>query len=140
MKLSELKNIIMECVEELSEGPARKKRQEVGYQYKDGLDDPLKTPIKYRQEFNMSVKPSKSQYTRKKASKVNPRSVDKDYYPRKIRGSFKKLGEEKKYHTEPPKTGFNRTEPMAYKKKSLSGKIMGGIRKIEKKMRVESSD
>lgn len=126
-------------------GPARRDRRARGVQYKDALGDPLNTPLKYRGEFKMGVRPTSSQYASKRIT--NPRKgklgSSEEYYPRKIRGSFKKigkLGEEKKYHTEPPKTGFNRTEPMAYKKKSLSGKIMGGIRKIEKKMRVESSE
>lgn len=42
MKLSELKKIIIECVEELSEGPARDYRKKHGFQYKSFGRDELK--------------------------------------------------------------------------------------------------
>lgn len=129
MKLSELKNIIMECIEEvdLDEGTRRLDRL-----------------------VNSKAHSSRSPEVRKKADKDFDTAINKlrrrnKRYEEKHgqvklanarfqRGPVKEsdLGEEKKYHTEPPKTGFNRTEPMAYKKKSLSGKIASGIRKIER--------
>lgn len=287
MKKSQLKEIIRECIEELNEvGPARKHRKATGYQYKDGLDDPLNNPVKDRKDWairgkNISagaarnmVKVQSTQYARKRPAGDNRyrgKFGSDDYIPRKS-GSFKKLGEaniysgaeddildalekdslkknrydkkyppvgkpqnlkrgqplrvkspagqkvrwdskskkwidegigttiknkyhkvnrernlkaadksyksgidaitnndmkkfskmrhkelikiakavnhkakikeEKKYHTSPPLKGFNRSEPMAYKKNSLSGKIASGLRKVERtasKLKNESS-
>jgi len=115
MKLSELKSIIMECVEELNEvGPARKHRKATGYQYKDGLDDPLKNSVKDRKDWA----------TRGKFG-------SEDYIPRKI-GSFKKLGEANSLN-DIAKKHQRKIAKKTLKMNDVFANIMGGPNKEEAK-------
>ena len=138
MKLSELKAIIVECLNE--SGPARLKRRASGEHIQDvGGRGDNQNPIRYDSEGNQLPKRARimgtpnSTHVKYRGSGKN-RQSDSTTGVRKYRGSFKKLGEEKKYNATPPLKGFNRTEPMAYKKNSLSGKIAGLNKKMNGKV------
>lgn len=114
MKLSELKQIIMECIEEISieEGPARKHRRETGNKKQDVSGDVLGNP---HHPYNRGARwvptiPDGANKSWKKRTPLTRRDgtitfdrqwvggvgkVEGPFGSRKYRGSFKNLGKGK---------------------------------------------
>lgn len=102
MKLSDLKSIIIECIEELSEGQARKYRQSVG-KIKDGVEgEEWHRDYIKRGETATSFSPAITKGARKHIGNLKLNNGLKGVSglrpagtigKRKIRGSFKKLSE-----------------------------------------------